>query len=109
MFVSHLRCCLSINYVLELIKQLHATIKYFEQSGHAKTLLREHQEERSLGPGLESIGKTRFGTLLWSAVSVQCCIPGIQELSANEQIEITVCICNILVSLKVLTSVFLEI
>lgn len=79
-----------IHTILQLVKQIRAIIKFFKQSGHSKTLLRAFRDERSLGPGLESIGKTRFGTLLWSAVSVHRCISGIRELSKNEKIEITV-------------------
>lgn len=81
---------LELIHILQLVKQIRGIIKFFKQSGHSKTLLRAFRDERSLGPGLETIGKTRFGTLLWSAVSVQRCISGIRELSVNEKIEITV-------------------
>ena len=77
-------------HILQLVKQIRGTIKFFKQSGHSKTLLREFRDEKSLGPGLESIGKTRFGTLLRSAVSLQRCISGIRDLSVNDKIEIMV-------------------
>ena len=81
---------LELIHILQLVKQIRGIIRFFKQSGHLKTLLRVFRDERSLGPGLESIGKTQFGTLLWSVVSVQRCISDIRELSVNGNIEITV-------------------
>lgn len=60
-------------------------------SNHAKALLCELQIAQNLGPGLESVGKTRFATLLWSAVSIQRSLPAIRELCTSEAVTIPVC------------------
>lgn len=41
--------------------------------------LAKAREQLVIGRGLESIGKTRFGTVVHSSVSVQRCIPAIQK------------------------------
>ena len=43
-----------------------------------------------MGPGLESIGKTRFATLTWSSISLRRCLPAIRELCTEEKIQIAV-------------------
>ncbi|KIJ37919.1 hypothetical protein M422DRAFT_129237, partial [Sphaerobolus stellatus SS14] len=40
--------------------------------------------------GLESIGKTRFATIFWAALSVQCCLPAICRLVAECRITVKV-------------------
>ena len=74
----------------QTIKTIRRTIKYFKNANASKDLLREVREELKLGPGLESIGKTRFSTLLWLAVSVLRCFSAIRQLATSDRIEIPV-------------------
>lgn len=43
-----------------------------------------------LGQGLESIGKTRFGSIIWSAISLCQSLVAIQELVSNGSIMVKV-------------------
>jgi len=49
-----------LDYFTETVKTTRRTIKYFKVSNAAKALLKALREDLKLGPGLESIGKTRF-------------------------------------------------
>ncbi|KAF8589850.1 hypothetical protein K439DRAFT_1612419 [Ramaria rubella] len=44
--------------------------------------------QMDLGHGLESIGKTRFATICWAALSVQRCLPAIRHLVSTNQVTI---------------------
>ena len=55
-----------------------------------RKLLRALRNELKLGPGLESIGKTRFATLVWSAISLLRCLGAIRQLVTSGRIEIPV-------------------
>jgi hypothetical protein len=50
-------------------------------SGSAE--LKTARKELRTGPGLEAIGKTRFGTIILSAASVQRTIPAIKRVVQN--------------------------
>ncbi|KIM38034.1 hypothetical protein M413DRAFT_76363 [Hebeloma cylindrosporum] len=78
----------SLPYFTLTIKTIRRTIKYFKNSNASKDLLRELREELKLGPGLESIGKTRFSSLVWSSVSVLRCLRAIRQLATSERIDI---------------------
>ncbi|CAA7260791.1 unnamed protein product [Cyclocybe aegerita] len=78
----------NLPYFKELIKQIRTIIKYFKHANFAKALLKELREKMNLGPGLESIGKTRFSTLLWSAESLKHSLIAILELVQAQRIEI---------------------
>lgn len=73
------------------VKQIRAVIKFFRHSNHAKGLLKMKRLELDLGAGLESIGKTRFSTLTWSAISLARNLEAIQVLCTSGQITIPVC------------------
>ena len=75
---------------LQTVKVIRFVIKYFKKSNFSKALLRAERERLSLGPGLESIGKTRFTTLVWTAISLLRNLPGIRELCASGMIDIPV-------------------
>lgn len=79
----------------QTIKTIRRTIKYFKHSKPAKELLRALREELRLGPGLESIGKTRFSTLLWSALSLLRCLSAVRQLATSRKIEIPVSRCSL--------------
>ncbi|KAJ3520394.1 hypothetical protein NMY22_g12778 [Coprinellus aureogranulatus] len=78
----------SISYFKPCIKTLCGTIKYFKHSNFAKEKLRQMRVQLDLGRGLESIGKTRFATLMWSAISLLRNLPGIRELVTDGVIDI---------------------
>ncbi|KAJ7629632.1 hypothetical protein DFH06DRAFT_1338051 [Mycena polygramma] len=65
---------LKIPYFRLTIKILRTTIKTFNQSKH--------------GPGLESIGKTRFATVTLAAISLKRNMRHIRTLCTNGQVEI---------------------
>ena len=56
----------------------------------AKGKLRKLRTELSLGPGIETPGKTRFAGIVWSAISVQRNILPIHKLCTSDDIEILV-------------------
>ncbi|KAF9470250.1 hypothetical protein BDN70DRAFT_821584, partial [Pholiota conissans] len=80
----------ALRYFRPTIKRLRGVIKYFKKSGHGKVMLQKLRLEKELGPGLESIGKTRFGTLTWSAISLRRSLPAIRELCTSEKVTIPV-------------------
>ncbi|KAF5312309.1 hypothetical protein D9619_003512 [Psilocybe cf. subviscida] len=70
------------------VKQVRGVIKFFRHSNHAKGLLKKKRAELGLGAGLESIGKTRFSTLTWSAISLARNLDAIQALCTSGEITI---------------------
>ena len=69
---------------------MRRTVKTFSKSPYKKGLLRKVRIEKRLGPGLESIGKTHFTSEVWSAISVERCLPALRELVTTDQVEIPV-------------------
>ncbi|KAK0440022.1 uncharacterized protein EV420DRAFT_1279347, partial [Desarmillaria tabescens] len=61
------------------IKVVRGIIKYFHMSHIGIADFAKARQQLNIGHGLESIGKTRFGTVVHSSVSVQRCIPAIQK------------------------------
>lgn len=78
-------------FFVGLDKSVRGTVKYFKQSGMAKGKLRKLRTELSLGPGIETPGKTRFAGIVWSAISVRRNILPIRKLCTSDDIEILVC------------------
>ncbi|KAF8060837.1 ribonuclease H-like domain-containing protein [Lyophyllum atratum] len=78
----------ALPYFKVVIKRVRGTIKYFKQSKPAKAKLKDRRVEQGLGPGLESIGKTRFATLTWSAESLRRCLPAIRDLVTSGEVDI---------------------
>ncbi|KAG5634248.1 hypothetical protein H0H81_002717, partial [Sphagnurus paluster] len=78
----------SLPYFKQLIKRVRTVIKYFKHSKPVKAMLKDIRISQGLGPGLESIGKTRFSTLTWSAESVRRCLPAIRDLVTLEKIQL---------------------
>jgi hypothetical protein len=74
----------------QIIKCLRGVIKYFKHATTAKALVKDLRVQMGLGPGLESIGKTRFGTLIWSSLSLRRCLPAIRHLCTTGVIDIPV-------------------
>ncbi|KDR72460.1 hypothetical protein GALMADRAFT_142787 [Galerina marginata CBS 339.88] len=78
----------ALAYFASTVQRIQGVIKFFKHSNHAKSLLKDLRERLLLGPGLESISKTRFATLLWAAISLQRCLPAIRQLRVSGQINI---------------------
>lgn len=89
-FYPGFRACTHPGKNLQVVKSVRITIRFFKHSNVARALLKDLCIKKNLGRGLESIGKTRFVTLVWSAESVQHCLPAIRELVTNSQITIPV-------------------
>ncbi|KAH7918579.1 hypothetical protein BV22DRAFT_977380, partial [Leucogyrophana mollusca] len=73
-----------------VIKIICRSLKFFKKLTHANSHLKERQKKHNINHGLVSIGKTHFGTIYFSGVSVQQCLPAIRELCGNEIVIIPV-------------------
>ncbi|KAJ7661998.1 ribonuclease H-like domain-containing protein, partial [Mycena polygramma] len=81
---------LKIPYFKLTIKILRTTIKTFNQSKQSKAMLKQLRLQHSSGPGLETIGKTRFATVTLAAISLKRNMRHIRTLCTNGQVEIKV-------------------
>ncbi|KIJ26392.1 hypothetical protein M422DRAFT_87851, partial [Sphaerobolus stellatus SS14] len=68
------------------IQDIRRILSHFKHSTISTTLLTELRKALQVSRGLESIGKTRFATIFWAALSVQCCLPAIRRLIAERRI-----------------------
>ncbi|KAJ7196664.1 ribonuclease H-like domain-containing protein, partial [Mycena pura] len=69
------------------VSTVRATITYFHKSHEAIAGLKSAREALQISRGLESIGKTRFGTLVHSSRSVQDNFGAIRKLVDEELLE----------------------
>ncbi|KAF8587825.1 hypothetical protein K439DRAFT_1613984 [Ramaria rubella] len=69
------------------IKDLCGVLSFFKHSTYSTTHLTQLHQATNLGGALESIGKTRFATICWSAMSVQHLLPAIRHLVTTKQIN----------------------
>jgi hypothetical protein len=69
---------------------MRGVIKFFKHANVAKALLKELRELHKLGPGLESVGKTWFGSVIWLAISLHRSLLGIRQLCTSKAITIPV-------------------
>ncbi|KDQ29995.1 hypothetical protein PLEOSDRAFT_1022692, partial [Pleurotus ostreatus PC15] len=74
-----------IAYFQETITIIRNTVTFFNHSHGAIAELRRAHQRLSIGRGIETIGKTRFGTLFLSAISVQRNAPAIAEVGLKMQ------------------------
>ncbi|KAJ7496082.1 ribonuclease H-like domain-containing protein [Mycena galericulata] len=79
---------LLLPYFKSTIKILRGTVKHFNHSKQSKALLKTARLREKIGRGLETIGKTRFATLTWSAISLRRNLNPIRGLCTSGQIEI---------------------
>ena len=70
-------------YFQRPIKIIHGFITKFHMSHPGSIELKTARKKLRTGPGLEAIGKTRFGTIILSAASVQRTIPAIKRVVLN--------------------------
>ncbi|KAJ7490603.1 ribonuclease H-like domain-containing protein [Mycena latifolia] len=70
------------------IKVLRGTVRHFNQSKQSKAMLKQLRINESVGRGLETIGKTRFATVTWSAISLRRNLGPVSTLCTNGQVEI---------------------
>lgn len=78
-------------YFEQTVDRIQGTIKLFQQSKPAKAKLKEACSSMNLGPGLESIGKTRFITLQHSGASLYRNMRALHFIVTSEEINIPVC------------------
>lgn len=76
----------TIKTVRAVITKFHATVSHL---GTAE--LKAARKALCTGPGLEAIGKTRFGTVILSSISVQRTIPAIKRVVQNGKFDLEVC------------------
>lgn len=80
-FISNtLKDIVQISYFKPVILIVRGVIKKFHQSHIGTTELDKAKTELSIGRGLESIGKTRFGTTVIGARSVERNVPAIKTV-----------------------------
>ncbi|RXW11937.1 hypothetical protein EST38_g13918 [Candolleomyces aberdarensis] len=77
----------SLEFFDKIIRVVRVVVKYFKQSNAARAKLRTLRLRYNLGPGLETIGTTRFSTAVWSSASVQQNLQAIRELCSEGVIE----------------------
>lgn len=71
-----------------MIAILRKLMTHFGHSGDATTKLEEMRKENNSGRGLESIGKTRFGTITWSALSLKRNLAFVLRLVGDREITL---------------------
>lgn len=76
----------TIKIICSVITKFHLNSSHL---GNAE--LKVACKELHTGPGLEAIGKTRFGTLILSAQSVQQTIPVLKQVVHNNKFDLEVC------------------
>ncbi|TEB22252.1 hypothetical protein FA13DRAFT_1799116 [Coprinellus micaceus] len=77
-----------LEYFSEVVKVVRGTIKHFKHSNFGQEKLRELRPKFNINRGLESAVKTRFATMVWSALSLQRNLPAIRELVSTGVVEI---------------------
>lgn len=75
----------------QAISPLRKVLTYFKKSTLADTELTILRAEEGIARGLESIGKTRFATVYWSALSVKQCLPELRRVVKTGRLSIKVC------------------
>ncbi|THU86835.1 hypothetical protein K435DRAFT_620867, partial [Dendrothele bispora CBS 962.96] len=76
-----------ISFFDKTIKVIRGTISSFTKSHAGKSALQKAREELRIGAGLQAIGKTRFVTIILSALSVQRNIPAIKRALENSSFD----------------------
>ena len=84
---------MKLPYFQNTIKTVRAVItKFHATASHLGTAeLKAARKALRTGPGLEAIGKTRFGTVILSSISVQRTIPAIKRVVQNGKFDLEVC------------------
>ncbi|KAJ7620470.1 ribonuclease H-like domain-containing protein, partial [Mycena rosella] len=70
------------------IKIMRGAIRHFNQSKQSKRMLKTLHFSNGIGRGLETIGKTRFATIVWAAIALRRNLPPISTLVTSGQVEI---------------------
>jgi hypothetical protein len=83
-----------LEFFSETIKITRGVItKFHSNSSHMGSAeLKAARKELHTGPGLEAIGKTRFGTIILSARSVQRTVPALKRVVQNNKFNLEVCL-----------------
>ncbi|OJT07823.1 hypothetical protein TRAPUB_1283 [Trametes pubescens] len=71
------------------ISNLRKLVTYFRKSTKASADLTAAQVEEGLTRGLQSVGKTRFATVYWSAESLRGCLPVMRQLYSSGKLSIS--------------------
>lgn len=79
-----------IEFFKPTIKKIRRVIKYFRKSTYAAAHLRRRRRAHHIKRGLQSVGKTRFGTLYHSGASLRRCLQPIRELATENIVTIPV-------------------
>ncbi|THU89473.1 hypothetical protein K435DRAFT_677870 [Dendrothele bispora CBS 962.96] len=81
------KAIVELDYFDETIKTIRSTIRSFSQSHVGRAELQKARDELLTGAGLEAIGKTRFMTVVLSALLVQRNLPAIKQVVKNGKFE----------------------
>lgn len=79
-----------LEYFQGTIHIISKTMTHFSHSNDSTEKLDTVRREHNIGRGLEKIGKTRFGTVVWAALSLRRCLSSIRQLVGAAQIELKV-------------------
>ncbi|KAF4617260.1 hypothetical protein D9613_005661 [Agrocybe pediades] len=78
----------NIPYIKDTGTKIRRSIKVFSKSNHKKALLRDARIERGIGAGLETVGKTRFTSEVWSGFSLERNLSAIRDLVTSGKIDL---------------------
>ncbi|KAI6018850.1 hypothetical protein EDC04DRAFT_2576223, partial [Pisolithus marmoratus] len=67
-------------YILEVISRVRTILAFMSHSTYTMEHFNYQRSCLGIRHGLEYIGKTRFGTIYWSALSIQCGLPAFTAL-----------------------------
>lgn len=74
---------------LQCIGKMRMTITYFSHSTYSATHLSALLVILEINKGLETIGKTRFGTIYWAGYALTRCLPAITNLIQTGIIDVS--------------------
>jgi hypothetical protein len=86
-----LKDIVKLEFFADTIKIIRGVITKFHSSHLGNAELKTARKELRTGPGLEAIGKTRFGTLILSARSVQRTASALKRVVHNDKFNLEVC------------------
>ena len=73
---------------IQPITEMRSILAFLSKSGYTKEHLNAQCAKLKIGCGIESISKTRFATVYWTAASVQHCLPTFTAIVENQDLGI---------------------
>ncbi|KAI0668206.1 ribonuclease H-like domain-containing protein, partial [Trametes maxima] len=71
------------------VSNLRKIVSYFRRSTKASAELATTRAEDGITRGLQSIGRTRFASIYWSADALKTCLPSIRQLISSGKLQLS--------------------